>query len=50
MKTLTITVSFKNSDSEFQLYSWLTQKSGYSAFIKDLLKKEMEKENENGKR
>ena len=51
MKPLIISVSFKNSDAEFKLYNWLTTKSGYSAYIKDLLKREMEKEIlENGKR
>ena len=44
MKPLVISVSFKNSYSEFKLYNWLTTKSGYSAYIKDLLKREMEKE------
>ena len=51
MKPLVISVSFKNSDADLQIYQWLLQKSSYSGYIKDLLKKEMEKENlENGKR
>ena len=52
MKPLTITLSFKNTNStEVEMYNWLLQKSSYSGFVKDILKKEMEKENkENGKR
>ena len=51
MKQLTVTISFKNSNADLQIYSWLLQKSSYSGYIKDLLRKEMERENEeNGKR
>lgn len=51
MKPLTITLSFKNTNStEVEMYNWLLQKSSYSGFVKDILKKEMEKENkENAK-
>lgn len=51
MKQLTVTISFKNSNADLQIYSWLLQKSSYSGYIKDLLRKEIEKESlENGKR
>lgn len=46
MKALTITVSFKNTDAELQIYNFLLQKSSFSGYIKDVIKKEMEKENE----
>ena len=51
MKALTITLSFKNTNStEVEMYNWLLQKSSYSGFVKDILKKEMEMENkENAK-
>ena len=51
MKQLTITISFKNSNvTEIELYKWLSEKSSYSGFVKDELKKIMEKEKrENGK-
>ena len=44
MKQLTVTISFKNSNADLQIYSWLLQKSSYSGYIKDLLRKEIEKE------
>ena len=51
MKQLTVTISFKNSNADLQIYQWLLQKSSYSGYIKDLLKREMEKEQiENAKR
>lgn len=46
---LRITVSFKNNDEEFLIYQWLMSKSAKAGYIKDLLKREMEKENENVK-
>ena len=50
-KSNIISVSFKNSIADLQIYQWLLQKSSYSGYIKDLLKREMEKEKlENGKR
>ena len=46
MKALTITISFKNTNTtDVEMYQWLLQKSSYSGFVKDILKKEMEKEN-----
>ena len=46
-----ISLSFKNSNADLQIYQWLLQKSSYSGYIKDLLKREMEKEQiENAKR
>ena len=50
-KSNIISVSFKNSIADLQIYQWLLQKSSYSGYIKDLLKREMEKEKlENAKR
>ena len=46
-----ISLSFKRTDSDMEIYQFLSQKSSYSGYIKDLIKKEMEKEKlENGKR
>lgn len=51
MKPTIISLSFKKSDADLKIYQWLLQKSSYSGYIKDLLKREMEKEIlENGKR
>ncbi|NME95383.1 hypothetical protein HF847_05165 [Clostridium cochlearium] len=36
-----ITVSFKKNEDELTLYKWILKHSGYSGFIKDILKKEM---------
>ncbi|BDR80997.1 hypothetical protein [Clostridium tetani] len=36
-----ITVSFKKNEEELILYKWVLRHSGYSSFIKDILKKEM---------
>lgn len=48
MKALTVTISFKNtSQEEVKLYKWLTEKSSYSGYLKDLLKREMKKEKSN---
>lgn len=47
MKTLKITVSFKNTADEIELYAWLTEKSSYSGYLKDILKREMKKEKSN---
>ncbi|EKY26590.1 hypothetical protein [Clostridium celatum] len=44
MKALTIAVSFKNNSEEFELYNWINNKSAKAGYIKDLLKKEFEKE------
>lgn len=49
MKPLSITVSFKNNEEEFILFNWINKKSAKAGYIKDLLKREMEKENESGK-
>lgn len=46
---LRITVSFKNNSEEFEIYQWLMNKSAKAGYIKDLLKREMEKEIKNGK-
>ena len=46
MKANIITISFKNTVEDIKLYSWIIQKSSLSGFIKDVLKKEYEKENE----
>jgi hypothetical protein len=39
-----ITVSFKNTLEEVKLYAWILEHSNYSGFIKDILKKEMQKD------
>lgn len=36
-----ITVSFKKNEEELILYKWILEHSGYSGFIKDILKREM---------
>lgn len=36
-----ITVSFKKNEDELVLYKWILKHSGYSGFIKDILKREM---------
>ena len=50
-KAMTITISFKSSnESEIELYNFLSKHSCMSGYVKDILKKEMEKENkENAK-
>ena len=48
-----VSVSFKNSDSDMEVYKFLSKHSSISGYIKDLIKHQMEieKENEkNGKR
>lgn len=44
---LRITVSFKNNPEEFKVYQWLMNKSAKAGYIKDLLKREMEREIKN---
>lgn len=39
-----ITVSFKKNEDELALYKWILNHSGYSGFIKDILRKEMNSE------
>lgn len=39
-----ITVSFKKNEEELILYKWVLRHSGYSGFIKDILRKEMNNE------
>ena len=46
MKPNIITISFKNTIEDIKLYSWIISKSSLSGFIKDILRKEYEKENE----
>ena len=46
MKANIITISFKNTVEDIKLYSWVIKKSSLSGFIKDVLRKEYEKENE----
>ena len=46
MKPNIITISFKNTIEDIKLYSWIISKSSLSGFIKDVLRKEYEKENE----
>lgn len=36
-----ITISFKKNEDELVLYKWILKHSGYSGFIKDILKGEM---------
>lgn len=51
MKANLITISFKNTAEDIKLYAWIISKSCVSGFIKDILRKEYEKElNENEKR
>lgn len=39
-----ITVSFKNNEDDKRLYEWISSKSNFSGFIKDILKVKMEEE------
>ena len=39
-----ITVSFKNNDEDKKLFEWISSKSNFSGFIKDILKEKMEEE------
>lgn len=39
-----IAVSFKKNEEDFELYKWILSHSGYSGFIKDLLKEAMKEE------
>lgn len=51
MKANLISISFKNTIEDIKLYSWIISKSCVSGFVKDILRKEYEKElNENEKR
>jgi hypothetical protein len=38
-----VTISFKNTTEDMELYSWITKHSNLSGFIKDTLRAEMEK-------
>ena len=46
MKANIITISYKNTDEDIKLYSWVIKKSSLRGFINDVLRKEHEKENE----
>ena len=35
---LKLTISFKNTEDEKNLYKWITEHSNYSGFVKDILK------------
>lgn len=35
---LKLTISFKNTEEEKDLYKWITDHSNYSGFVKDVLK------------
>jgi hypothetical protein len=37
-------ITYKNTKDEIELYEWVSSKSSISGFIKDLLKKEKERE------
>jgi hypothetical protein len=39
-----IALSFKKNKDDFTLYKWILNHSGYSSFIKDLLREAMENE------
>ena len=39
-----ITVSFKNNEEDRKLYEWISSKSNFSGFIKDILREKMEEE------
>ena len=39
-----IHVSFKENITDIELYNWVCSKSSKSGFIKDILRKEMQKE------
>lgn len=45
---LRINISFKNDDRDFKLYAYLMDKRDKSSYIKDLLEKEMIKEQNKG--
>lgn len=44
MAVKTITVSFKNTADDMELYSWITSHSNLSGFIKDTLRAAKEKQ------
>ncbi len=44
---LKITISFKDTEDEKNLYKWVTEHSNYSGFVKDILK-EKRKESAKG--
>ena len=48
--SMTKTISFKENLEEIELYTWFNLKSSPSAYMKDLLKREMNKEKENKKK
>lgn len=39
-----IALSFKNNDEDRKLYEWISSKSNFSGFIKDILREKMEEE------
>ena len=46
MKAKIITIRLKNTVEKIKLYSWVIKKSSLNGFIKDVLRKKYEKENE----
>lgn len=40
-----ITISFKNNEEDLKLSDWISKKSNFSGFIKDILRKKMEEDN-----
>ena len=39
-----ITISFKNNEEDQKLYNWISSKSNFSGFIKDILREKMEED------
>lgn len=39
-----ITISFKNREEDIKLYEWISSKSNFSGFIKDILREKMEED------
>lgn len=39
-----IALSFKNNEEDRKLYEWISSKSNFSGFIKDILREKMEEE------
>lgn len=39
-----IALSFKNNEEDKKLYDWISSKSNFSGFIKDILREKMEEE------
>ena len=44
VKIKPIALSFKNNDEDRKLYEWISSKSNFSGFIKDILREKMEEE------